>query len=296
MLDDIRRVVIVGTGLIGGSVGLGLKAGGYRGLIVGVGRSAATLKAAERVGAVDRTTQDLAEAAADEEARRGRLIVLVATPVGCIGETFRQLAPHQRRGLVVTDAGSTKGSVAADAKRHLSQPQFCIPAHPMAGSERSGPEAAEAGLFRGRPCVLCPTDDSDADALAAVRRLWEGLGMRLHEMSADEHDRQVAAVSHLPHLLAVLLAHAADDMGPLDLASSGFRDTSRLALSSPPMRTDIVAANRKPIGEALDRLAARLNELRGLVRKGKDVDLLDLLTDAEVIRRRWAEAQPQDEP
>ncbi|MEO0513714.1 MAG: prephenate dehydrogenase [Planctomycetota bacterium] len=284
MLDDIRRVVIVGTGLLGASVGLGLKAAGFGGEVVGVGRTPATRDAAIAGGGIDRGVLELGDAVGGVE---GKLIVVVAVPVGKFGEVFRQLAEHQRRGMVVTDVGSTKLSVAADAKRYLKQPQFFVPAHPMAGSERSGPESAVSDLFRGRPCVLCPTGDTDEAAVGVVTEMWETLGAKLFTMTADEHDHQVAAVSHLPHLVAVLLAHTADDMGPLDLASSGFRDTCRLAMSNPEMRRDIVMANRKPIGEVLDRLASRLNELRGMVRKGKDVDLLDLFTDAQVIRSDW---------
>lgn len=283
MLDEIRQVVIVGTGLLGASVGRGLKQAGFEGPVVGLGRRRETLDQAVAVGAIDRGGTDLAECLAVE----GKAVVVVAVPVSGFGEVFKALAEHQRRGLYVTDVGSTKLSVAADAKRYLKQPQFFVPAHPMAGSEHQGPGAAQADLFRGRPCVLCPTDDTDPEALAAVTAMWEGLGATLHTMTADEHDHRVAAVSHLPHLVAVLLAHTADDMGPLDLASSGFRDTSRLALSNPPMRADIVAANRQPIAHALDRLASRLNELRGVVRKGQDGELLDLLTDAQAIRRAW---------
>ncbi|MEM9881427.1 MAG: prephenate dehydrogenase [Planctomycetota bacterium] len=283
MFDAVSRVVIVGTGLVGASVGLGLKRAGFTGRVVGVGRTPATLETAKRVGAIDEGTADLAEAVTHD----GKLVVVVCVPVGTMGEVFRGLAPHQRRGLYVTDAGSTKLSVAADGRRYLTQPQFFVPAHPMAGSERSGPEAADGGLFRGRPCVLCPHDDAADDAVSAVRGMWEALGATIHVMTADQHDKQVAAVSHLPHLVAVLLAHTADDLGPLGLASTGFRDTTRLASSNPPMRTDIVAANAKPIGEALDRLAANLNELRGLVRKGRTDDLLDLFTDAAAIRDAW---------
>ncbi|MEM8737536.1 MAG: prephenate dehydrogenase [Planctomycetota bacterium] len=287
MLEDIQQITIVGTGLLGASVGLGLRAGGFAGQVVGVGRSPTTVERAVAAGAIDRGVQDLAEAVGTP----GPTLVVVAVPVGGFAEIFRDLAPHQRRGMYVTDVGSTKLSVAADAKRYLSQPQFFVPAHPMAGSERQGPDHAEADLFRGRPCVLCPTADTDADALALVTAFWEGLGATLHTMTADAHDRQVAAVSHLPHLVAVLLAHTADDMGPLDLASTGFRDTTRLALSNPPMRRDIIEANRAPIAEALDRLAARLNELRGTIRKAKHTDLLDLLTDAQVIRQAWGDTQ-----
>ena len=284
MLEDIRRVVIVGTGLLGASVGRGLRDAGYAGSILGLARSSATLERATAGGAIDRGVEDLAEAVADVD---GRLIVVLAVPVGSFDEWFRRLAPLQRRGLYITDVGSTKASVAAGGRRHLAQPQFFVPAHPMAGSERSGPEAADGGLFRGKPCVLCPSEDTDDSARDAVERLWQGLGARVRTMPPDEHDRQVAAVSHLPHLLAVLLTQTADDMGPLGLASTGFRDTSRLALSNPPMRQDIIMANRKPIGEALDRFASRLNELRGAVRKGKTDELRALLEAAQQVRQDW---------
>ena len=280
---DVPQVVIVGPGLLGGSVGLGLKQAGYAGRVVGVSRTAETLAGAEAVGAIDEGFVELGPAVRVD----GRCLVVVCVPVGRFGDVFRQLAEHQRRGMVVTDVGSTKLSVTADAKRYLKQPQFFVPAHPMAGSERSGPQHADGGLFVGRPCVLCPEEATDADALATVRQMWESLGAVIHLLSADAHDHEVAAVSHLPHLLSVLLTLTADDIGPLDLASSGFRDTSRLALSNPAMRHDIIAANRKPIAEALDRFASRLNELRGVVRKGKDAELLALLEGAQRRREQW---------
>ncbi|MEM9420803.1 MAG: prephenate dehydrogenase/arogenate dehydrogenase family protein [Planctomycetota bacterium] len=283
MLDEIRRVVIVGTGLLGASVGRGLKEAGFWGEVTGVVRRESTLEAAKAVGAVDFGGTDLAEQVPAE----GKVIVVVAVPVSKFSEVFAAIAPLQREGVYVTDVGSTKLSVVADAAKHLSQPNFFVPAHPMAGSEQSGPEAADGGLFRGRPCVLCPSEGTDGDALAAVRGMWEMLGAELHTMSANDHDRQVAAVSHLPHLVAVLLTHTANELGPLDLASSGFRDTSRLALSNPPMRQDIVMANLEPIGETLDHLAGRLNVLREMVRQGKGDELLKLLTEAQQVRQGW---------
>jgi prephenate dehydrogenase len=214
--------------------------------------------------------------------------VVVCVPVNRFGDVFRQLAEHQRRGLYITDVGSTKLSVVADARRYLKQPQFFVPAHPMAGSERTGPEHADAELFVGKPCVLCPDDATDPNALRTVHAFWEGLGGLIHRRTADAHDREVAAISHLPHLLSVLLTLSAADAGPLDLASSGFRDVSRLAASNPQMRRDIIAANRKPIGQTLDRFASRLNELRGIVRKGKDDELIALLEEAQATRQAWA--------
>ncbi|MEM9751950.1 MAG: prephenate dehydrogenase [Planctomycetota bacterium] len=280
---DLPQVTIVGPGLLGASVGLGLKQAGYAGRIVGVSRTQETLDGAAEVGAIDEGFTELPPAVRVD----GRCVVVVCVPVGRFGEIFRQLAEHQRRGMYVTDVGSTKLSVVADAKRFLNQPQFFVPAHPMAGSERSGPRHADAKLFVGKPCVLCPDDATDGDALATVRQFWESLGGVIHLLTADAHDHEVAAVSHLPHLLSVLLTLTADDIGPLNLASSGFRDVSRLALSNPAMRCDIIAANRKPIGEALDRFASRLNELRGIVRKAKDDELSEMLEAAQQRREAW---------
>ncbi len=280
---DIPQVTIVGPGLLGASVGLGLRACGYAGHLVGVSRTQATLDEAQRVGAIDAGFTEIGPAVQVD----GKVVVLLAVPLGRFAEVFKKAAPHQRRGMYLTDVGSTKLSVCAEAKRYLSQPQFFVPAHPMAGSEQQGPTHAKAGLFRGKPCVLCPDDATDENALRAVTTMWEALGAVIHTMTADAHDHQVAAVSHLPHLLAVLLAQTADEIGPLDLASTGFRDTTRLAASNPPMRADIITNNRKPIAEAMDRFASRLNDLRGVVRKGKDEELLALLEGAQEIRRGW---------
>ena len=292
-LDEVEDVVVVGPGLLGGSVGLGLKAAGWTGRITGVARRRETLDAAVEVGAIDEGLDDLAEAL-------GRLgvksLVVVATPLSGFAAVFRALAPFQRRGLVTTDLGSVKKPVAAEAKRHLTQPQFFVPAHPMAGSEKSGPEAASATLFRGRPCVLCPDEATDPGATALVAELFARLGGEVLTMDAAEHDARVAAVSHLPHLVSALLAQTAAAMGaaaaagagagadPLLLASTGFRDATRLALSNPPMRSDIVAANRERIGEALDRFAKGLNQLRGELRKGDHDALLARLEEAQGIR------------
>ncbi|MEM7576264.1 MAG: prephenate dehydrogenase [Planctomycetota bacterium] len=284
---DVPQITIIGPGLLGASVALGLKQRGYAGQIVGVSRTQETLETAQRIGAIDTGFTELAPAVKVD----GRCIIVVCVPVGRFGEVFKNLAEHQRRGMFITDVGSTKLSVVADAKRFLKQPQFFVPAHPMAGSERSGPQYGDAELFVGKPCVLCPDDATDEHAVATVRQMWESLGAIIHLLTADAHDHEVAAVSHLPHLLSVLLTLTADDIGPLDLASSGFRDVSRLALSSPAMRQDIITANRKPIGEALDRFASRLNALRGTVRKAKDEELVTLLEAARDIREEWSAKQ-----
>ena len=287
----------MGPGLLGGSVGLGLKAAGWAGRVTGVARRPETLDAARRVGAIDEGVGDLAGALGR---LGGRALVVVATPLSGFPAVFKALAPFQRRGLVTTDLGSVKKPVAAEARRHLTQPQFFVPAHPMAGSEKSGPGAASADLFRGRPCVLCPDAATEPGATALVAELFGRLGGEVLSMDAAEHDARVAAVSHLPHLVSALLAQTAAAMGaaagggsgsaaaaggdPLLLASTGFRDATRLALSNPPMRADIVAANRERIGEALDRFAKGLNQLRGEVRKGDHDALLARLEEAQGVR------------
>ncbi len=283
VLPDIAQVMIVGPGLLGGSVGLGLKALGYAGRIVGVSRTRATLDEAVGVGAIDAGFTDVGEALK----HGGRCLVVVCVPLGRFAAVFEALAPHQTANMVITDVGSTKLSVIAEAKRALPRPEFFVPAHPMAGSEKQGPKHAEARLFQGKPCVLCPDDTTDAGALCTVTSLWEALGSVVCTMTAEEHDQQVAAISHLPHLLSVLLTLTASDIGPLDLASSGFRDTTRLAASNPPMRADIIANNRAPIAQALDRFASRLEGLRALLRENKDDEFMALLNDAQAARLGW---------
>ncbi|MFN3167119.1 MAG: prephenate dehydrogenase [Phycisphaeraceae bacterium] len=280
------RLVIIGPGMLGTSIALGLKRRGFAGRITALGRSRATLDQAGQTGAYDALTDDPAEALADAT------LAVVAVPLSGFRAVFAQVAEHGPPGLIVTDAGSTKASVIADARACLADLSRVIGAHPMAGSEQAGPLAADADLFVDKPCVLTLAEDDDADAVAQVRALWRTLGMSILTMTPEEHDRQVAVVSHLPHLAAVLLVQTADQLGGLDLASTGYRDTTRLASSNPPMRADILLANRDAVAEALDRFIARCADLRDQLNHADRDTLLGLLQDAAEARDAWLSARP----
>jgi prephenate dehydrogenase len=288
MLDDIRRVAIVGTGLLGASVGLGLRAAGYRGSIVGVGRRRDPLDEAVAAGAIEEGVTDFAHAAAETD------LAVVAVPLGAFDSVFADIAPHDHDRLIISDVGSTKASVVAAAARHLPNPARFCGAHPMAGSEQQGPAAGRADLFADKPCILTPRDSTDPRAIETVEALWRGLGMTLLRMTPEQHDRHTAVVSHLPHLLAVLLMRVVGEQGGWDVASTGLRDTSRLASSNPPMRRDILRANRTAVGEALACFANHLDALRGVLAEEADEALLQTLTDAKQTRDHWLDPATAD--
>lgn len=280
-LSQVEQVAIVGTGLLGTSVGQALKAGGYAGRIVGIARRAATGARAKAAGGIDEATTEL-----DPAVRESQLLIL-AVPLGAFDSTLAQIAPLAHDRLVLTDVGSTKGSVLAAAHRHLARPELFVGAHPMAGSEQQGPEAACATLFQDKPCVLTPEPATDTEALALVESLWLGLGMRLLRMSAAEHDQAVATVSHLPHAMAALLVQVAMQRGGWDVASTGFRDTTRLASSNPPMRADILSANREAVLEALDAVRNQLDAFTAMLERDDHAAVLAMLEASRAARERW---------
>lgn len=284
-LPDTERITIIGPGLLGASVGLGLKRAGYGGTIVGVARRRATLDEAVRRGAIDQATDDLAAAVA------GSGLAIVAVPLGGFDAVFAALAEHDHDGLIITDVGSTKRSVQDAADRRLPDPTRFVAAHPMAGSEQTGPGAAKGDLFEGKPCILCPADGCRPDAVATVEALWASLGMRLLRMSADEHDRAAAAASHLPHAAACTLVAVAEALGGWDVASTGFRDTTRLASSNPPMRADIMRANRGPLVETIERCRDELATLAAMVQADDPDALVAWLEARKAARDLWLDAR-----
>lgn len=285
---DVQTITIVGTGLLGGSIGLALKAAGYKGKVLGAGRRRQTLDAALARGCVDEVFVDWEPAVA-----RSGLVVL-ATPLGQFPELLAKLANLDHPDLVITDVGSTKAKVCQDAARLLPDPRRFVGSHPMAGSEQQGPEHARADLFQGKPCII--VDDPavaapSSPAAQRVKSLWEMLGMRLLTMPAAEHDRKVAAISHLPHALAVLLVEAAARGGAMDVASTGFADTTRIAGGDPRVWLDIFSTNRPAILEAIDGFQEHLRHFRGLLEKGGDRELKELLERAQAHRERWGRQQ-----
>jgi prephenate dehydrogenase len=290
----IGKLVVVGAGLIGGSFALALKGAGAAGSVVGVGRGGRNLQRAlelgviDSIGALDRAT--LADAD----------LVFVATPVGQMGSVFRALAPLAGRATVITDGGSTKQDVIAVARRELGAalPRF-VPGHPVAGTEKSGADAAFADLYRGRKVVLTPLPETRQDALERVRAAWRACGAEVVELDPARHDAILAAVSHLPHVLAYALVHqvASDrDAAQLfGLAAGGFRDFTRIASSHPEMWRDICLANREALLGQLDRYAGELAQLRGLLERGDAAGIDSLFAAARAARERWLKggSEPQ---
>jgi len=285
VLDQVHQIVIVGTGLEGASIGLGLKAGGFAGRIVGVGRRMQTVNRARELGCIDEATTDLSAVVGESQ------LVILAVPLGAFAAVFAQLADCVHDRLIITDVGSTKMKVCELAKQHLPDVRQFVGSHPMAGNEQRGPDAARADLFANKPCIITPEDNTDPKALGVVESLWEMLGMSLIRMSAQEHDRQAAIISHLPHVAAVLLVQVAAEQGGWELASTGFGDTTRLASSNPPMRADILVANRKPIIEALAALRDQLDHFHQLLGSADHDALLQVLTEAKKVREAWLDHQ-----
>jgi len=276
------RVAVVGVGLIGGSFALALRAAGACGHVAGIGRGAANLELARARGIVDAVATDAADAD----------LILVATPVAQYARVLAALAPGLKPTALVTDAGSTKRDVVAAARAALGAKiaQF-VPAHPIAGAEKSGAAAADATLFRGRRVLLTPLAENAAADVQAVEDAWRACGARVGRMSAEEHDAVFAAVSHLPHLLAYALVHEVAGRGNsaqlFGYAAGGFRDFTRIASSHPEMWRDICTANRDRLLDELDRYVAKLRALRPLVESGDGAALERLFVEARAARERW---------
>ena len=285
----LRKLLVCGVGLIGGSFALALKAAGGVGEVVGIGRSRATLDRAIRLGVIDRAADDWDDALADAD------LVLLAMPVGQMEAVLREMAPRLSAKTLVTDGGSTKRDVAAAAYRALGDKvgQF-VPGHPIAGAEKSGVAAAAADLYRSRRVVLTPLPENTPDTLARVRAVWEACGAEVSELTPDAHDRTFAAVSHLPHLLAFALVHEfagrPDSEQLIGFAAGGFRDFTRIASSHPEMWRDICVANRAPLIVELDAYLAELLRARVMLAAADGAALQAMFGLARNARDAWLEA------
>lgn len=282
----LKKITIFGVGLIGGSFALALKKANAVGQVVGVGRSEASLSRAKELGIIDVASTSIAEAVAGAE------LILVAAPVAQTEAILTSIEPHLQPGAVVTDAGSTKSDVVAAARKALGNKiaQF-VPGHPIAGREQNGPDAAIVDLYVGKKTVLTPlVENSEAD-VEKVASAWLQCGAIIHHLTAEEHDRVFAAVSHLPHLLAYALVDDVARKPHADLlfqyAASGFRDFTRIAGSSPEMWRDISLANHAALLGELDAYMAQLQELRGLLvqRNGKAIEAI--YANAQRARQNW---------
>ncbi len=284
----IGKLVICGVGLIGGSFALALRRAGAVEHIIGIGRSAATMARALELGVIDEIATDWAVAL------DGADFVLLAAPVGQMQHIMDAMAPHLGPNTVVTDAGSTKRDVIEAAYNaldvHLAR---VVPAHPIAGAEKSGVEAAFANLYDGRRVVITPLPENAPEAVERVRAVWRACGATVVDMAPQDHDRVFAAVSHLPHLLAFGLVHDLAGRANAELlfshAASGFRDFTRIAASHPEMWRDICVANRQALLAELDQYLAELAYLRALLLAGDGERLEHVFNEARQARNAWAE-------
>jgi prephenate dehydrogenase len=284
----VRKVVIFGVGLIGGSFALALRRAGGAGEVVGFGRSAATLEQARQLGIIDRIGSDIACEVNDAD------LVLLATPVGQMAELMANIAPHLGAHTLVTDGGSTKGDVVAAAYANLGDriSQF-VPAHPIAGAEQSGAAAARADLYQGKKVVLTPLEENSTAAVARVRKAWELCGAQVCELTPEQHDGVFAAVSHLPHLLSFALVHDLAQRDNRDLllsfAASGFRDFTRIAASSPEMWRDICMANRCALMDELGSYMQELEVIHEALAEGDAGKLEEIFSLARDVRGNWTQ-------
>jgi prephenate dehydrogenase len=279
----INRLVILGVGLIGGSLARALRDANAVGEIVGFGRGLANLQLAVEQGVVDRIETSVARAVQDAD------VVVIAVPMASMNGLLQEMAPYLGAQTIVTDVGSVKGSVVAAARQSLG-PALArfVPGHPIAGTEKSGVAASFPTLFVNRRVVLTPLPENDALAVARVRAMWEATGAEVMNMPAEEHDEVLAATSHLPHLLAFalvdLLASRPDRERAFALAASGFRDSTRIASSDPVMWRDIALTNRDALRRVLTAYRAELDMLLRAIEAGDGETLQQLFARAKTAR------------
>jgi prephenate dehydrogenase len=287
-MRKINRLTIIGVGLIGGSLARALKAAGAVGEIVGYGRSVEQLKIAVELGVIDRYETDITKAVEGSE------VVLLGVPVGAMEAVLAELKPHLDPATIITDVGSTKGSVVAAAEKVFgSLPPRFIPGHPIAGTEQSGVEASFAELYQNRRVILTPNGQSDAEALQQVRWMWQQAGAEVIDMSVAHHDEVLAATSHLPHMLAFTLvdtlARLEDHDDIFRFAAGGFRDFTRIASSNPQMWHDICLNNRDALLKMINRFSDELHTLAAAIESGHSEALLETFERAKAARDAYCE-------
>ncbi|MEI1250106.1 prephenate/arogenate dehydrogenase family protein [Rhizobium aouanii] len=297
MSVQFDRIALIGIGLIGSSLAYDIRRLGLAREIVVATRSPDTLKRAEELGLGDRYTASSQDAVKDAD------LVIVSVPVGASESVAKEISASLKPGAIVTDVGSTKASVIAQMQPHMPADVHFIPGHPLAGTEKSGPDAGFPGLFEGRWCIFTPVAGTDEAALKRLRSFWEALGSKVDEMDAEHHDKVLAIVSHLPHIIAYNIVGTADDLETvtesevIKYSASGFRDFTRLAASDPTMWRDVCLHNRDAILEMLARFSEDLAYLQRAIRWGEGDKIFELFTRTRAIRRSIVQAgQDVDAP
>jgi len=281
-MRELNRVAIAGVGLLGGSLGLALGSRKLARSIVGFGSRPKTLEVARRRGAITEIAPDAKTAVAEAD------LVVLCAPVAHIAELARTINPLCRAGTLITDVGSTKRDIVHELDAALGEPSWnplvrFVGSHPLAGNEKSGPEHATADLFVDRTVVVTPSQNTQADDLRAISDFWQALGAKIREMSPDEHDRAVAATSHLPHLVAAAIAGSTPEEY-VSLTGSGWQDTTRIAAGDSALWRQIMLANRDNLLAALAQFSARFDEWRQALAAGDGEQLERLLNEAKRIR------------
>jgi prephenate dehydrogenase len=284
MSIHFNKVTIIGVGLIGGSVAKALKTAGIAGSITGFGRSKATLELALKLGAIDHVGQGTTQAVEHAD------LVVLAAPVGTFESTVREIALHMKKGAILTDVGSVKGSLVNRIEAMLPAGVHYVPSHPIAGKEKHGVAEASGALFQGAKCILTPTTRTDPQALEVVKAMWTAVGANVVLMDADAHDHIFAAVSHLPHTAAFAMVNTVAEFsaGPenyISFSGAGFRDFTRIAASSPEMWRDVCLLNGENIIEMIEQYQLALNSIKKAI-EHRDADKLDALFHAASGIRR----------
>lgn len=284
------RVALIGLGLIASSMFWSMKRGGLAGHVTGYARSAETRDTARRIDLCDTVCDTLSEAVADAD------LVVLAVPVGVMGQLAEEIAPYLKSDATVTDVGSVKGQVISDVAPHIPEGVHFVPAHPLAGTEHSGPESGFATLFDNRWCLIVPSEGSSPEAVETLSRFWRGLGSNVDVMAPDHHDLVLAVTSHCPHLIAYTMVGVADDLGRvtdsevIKYSAAGFRDFTRIAASDPTMWRDVFLTNKDATLEILGRFTEELFALQRAIRQGDGPLLHDYFTRTRAIRRGIIEA------
>jgi len=286
-----ERVAFIGIGLIGASMALAMRRHGVARSVITCDQSAAARKTALKLKIVDAATADYATAVKNAD------LVVFATPVGTNGAIAEAIAPHLKRGCIVTDVGSVKRAVIAAIAPHIPKGVDFVPAHPLAGTEHSGPAAGFAELFQGRWALITPLPKCSKKAVAKVAEMWRRFGSRVDTMSADHHDKVLAITSHLPHLIAYTAVGTATDLAAdlrqevIEFSATGFRDLTRVAASDPVMWRDIFLNNKDAVLEILQRFNEDLTEMQKAIRKGDGEALQKAFTRTRAIRRGIIDAK-----
>jgi cyclohexadieny/prephenate dehydrogenase len=282
---SFKRIALIGFGLIGGSIARAARVQGLADEIVTTARSEKTRVRVKELGIVDRVVETNVEAVKDAD------LVILCIPVGACAAVTAEIGPHLKPGAIVSDVGSVKGAVVREMAPHIPAGVHFVPAHPVAGTEHSGPDSGFPELFINRWCILTPPEGTSTEATQKLRAFWAGLGAKVEIMTPDHHDLVLAITSHLPHLIAYTIVGTADELAQvtesevIKFSAGGFRDFTRIAASDPTMWRDVFLNNKEAVLEMLGTFTEDLSKLTRAIRRGDGEALFDHFTRTRAIRR-----------